>query len=121
MAFLAEQAYEFEADKRLDVIRFDYDLRMRAPCSRPTSCCAILTPWNMTLLSANGLGNNRCSTSFQWPVNFRNLRTLADEGTVKFSMRLGQLERHFPGLVNLRIASVELQPVALMDLRASVG
>jgi hypothetical protein len=25
MAFLAEQAYEFEADKRINVIRFDYD------------------------------------------------------------------------------------------------
>src|SRR5207245_7158210 len=26
LAFLAQQAYNFEADKRLDVIRFDYDL-----------------------------------------------------------------------------------------------
>ena len=26
LAFLAEQAYEFEADKRIDVIRFDYDV-----------------------------------------------------------------------------------------------
>ncbi len=26
MAFLAEQAYEFEADKRINVIRFDYDV-----------------------------------------------------------------------------------------------
>jgi hypothetical protein len=25
LAFLAEQAYEFEADKRINVIRFDYD------------------------------------------------------------------------------------------------
>jgi hypothetical protein len=43
------------------------------------------------------------------------LRSLADNGEVIFNTRLEQLERRFPGLVNLRISSVDLQPLVLMD------
>ena len=49
------------------------------------------------------------------------LRRLAETGEVTFGLRLEQLERHFPGLFRLRLSSVDVQPVALMDRRASAS
>jgi hypothetical protein len=43
------------------------------------------------------------------------LRVLAETGKVMLSVRLEQLERHFPGLLNMRISTVDLQVVALMN------
>ena len=57
-------------------------------------------------------GDYVLSTAREFP---ETLRDLAETGEATFSMRLEQLERRFPGLANLRISSVDLQPLALMD------
>ena len=116
MAFLAQQAYDFETDSRLNVIRFDYD----------ASEVGAMLAADFLLRDLDGLEHDLVSNqqTRQQQVRYvvsmarefpESLRALADTGEVTISLRLEQLERHFPGLANLRISSVELQPVALMD------
>jgi hypothetical protein len=115
-AFLAQQTYNFEADRRLNVIRFDYDL----------SAVGAMLAADFLLRDLDGLEQDLVVTQQTrlQPVRYvlslardfpETLRVLADEGTVLFSTRLEQLERRFPGLFGLRISNLEVQPIALMD------
>jgi Tc toxin complex TcA C-terminal TcB-binding domain/PKD domain len=122
MAFLAQQAYNFESDKRLNVIRFDYDLSDVGSMLAADFLVRDLESLEEDLVVSqkNRLQEVRyvLSMAREFP---ETLQALADTGQVMFSLRLEQLERHFPGLLNLRISSVDVQSVALMDpTRASV-
>jgi peptidoglycan hydrolase-like protein with peptidoglycan-binding domain len=116
LAFLAEQAYEFEADKRINVIRFDYDLSEVG-----SFLAADFLLSDLDTIDEDLVVNQRqrqqevryvLSMAREFPQALEDLR---DNGRVTFSLRLEQIERRFPGLYNARIGSVDLLPVALLD------
>jgi hypothetical protein len=123
IAFLAEQAYEFESDKRLDVIRFDYDLSEVGAMLAADFLMRDLDTLENDLVVSNRVRQQQVRYVVSMAREFpETLRELSDTGGVGFSLRLEQLERHFPGLLNLRIQSLDVQPVALMDpARVSVA
>ncbi len=116
MAFLAEQAYEFEADKRINVIRFDYDASELGDMLAGDFLLRDLDTLEQDLIVGQRIRQQQVryvmSLSREFPEALQELR---ENGSVTFSMRLERLERRFPGLFNLRISSVEVLPVALMD------
>jgi len=115
-AFLAQQAYNFEADKRLYTIRFDYDLSEVGAMLAADFLLRDLDSFDQDLIVSQQTRLQQVRYVLSMAREFPDaLRALADQGDVMFSMRLEQLERRFPGLVNLRIFTVDLQPVALMD------
>ncbi|MEJ7608475.1 MAG: hypothetical protein WKF37_19945 [Bryobacteraceae bacterium] len=116
MAFLAEQAYEFEADKRINVIRFDYDVSELGEMLAGDFLLRDLDTLEQDLIVGQRIRQQQVryvlSLSREFPEALQELR---DNGSMTFSLRLEQLERRFPGLFNLRIGSVEVLPLALMD------
>jgi hypothetical protein len=116
MAFLAQQAYNFAFDKRLSVIRFDYDLSDVGAMLAADFLIRDLDSLERDLIVSQQVRLQEVRYVLSMAHEFpETLRDLADNGEVMFSMHLEQLERHFPGLLNLRISSVDVQPVALMD------
>jgi hypothetical protein len=115
-AFLAEQAYEFETDKRLDVIRFDYDLSEVGAMLAADFLLRDLDTLEQDLVVSQRSRQQQMryvlSLAREFPEALQELR---DNGRMTFSLRLEQLERRFPGLFNLRIATVEVLPLALLD------
>jgi hypothetical protein len=115
IAFLAQQAYNFEADKRLDVIRFDYDLSDVGSMLAADFLMGDLDTLEQDLVVSQQTRLQEVRYVLSMAREFpETLRKLADTGQVMFSLPLEQLERHFPGLLNLRISSVDVQPIALM-------
>jgi hypothetical protein len=115
-SFLAQQAYDFEADRRLNIIRFDYDLSAVGAMLAADFLLRDLDTLEQDLIVGQQTRQQQVRYVLSMAREFpETLRSLADTGEVMFSMRLEQLERLFPGLINLRISSVELQPIALMD------
>jgi hypothetical protein len=116
MAFLAEQAYEFEADKRLDVVRFDYDVSDLGDLLAGDFLLRDLDTIEQDLVVSQRVRQQQVrfvlSLAEEFPEAMQELRSA---GRAVFSLRLEQLERRFPGLFNLRIGSVEVLPLALMD------
>ena len=116
IAFLAEQAYEFEADKRINVIRFDYDVSELGDMLAGDFLLRDLDTLEQDLIVGQQIRQQQVkyvlSLSREFPEALQELR---EHGAVNFSMRLEQLERRFPGLFNLRVSSVDVMPVALMD------
>jgi len=117
MAFLAEQAYEFEADKRINVIRFDYDVSDLGNMLAGDFLLRDLDTLEQDLIVGQKIRQQQVryvlSLAREFPEALQELR---ENGAMTFSLRLEQLERRFPGLFNLRITSVEVLPVALMDV-----
>ena len=116
MAFLAEQAYEFEADKRINVIRFDYDVSDLGDMLAGDFLLRDLDTLEQDLIVGQRLRQQQVryvlSLAREFPEALQELR---ENGHMTFSLRLEQLERRFPGLYNFRITSVETLPIALMD------
>jgi hypothetical protein len=116
LAFLAQQAYNFEADKRLNVIRFDYDLSDEGRMLAADFLLRDLDSLEQDLVVSQQIRQQQVRYVLSMAREFpETLRALTETNEALFNMRLEQLERRFPGLVNLRISSVDLQPVALMD------
>ncbi|HMU55356.1 MAG TPA: PKD domain-containing protein [Nitrospira sp.] len=116
MAFLAEQAYEFEADKRMDVIRFDYDVSDLGDMLAGDFLLRDLDTLEQDLIVSQRIRQQQVryvlSLAREFPEALQELRS---NGRMTFTLRLEQLERRFPGLFNMRILSVEVLPLALMD------
>ena len=116
MSFLAEQAYEFEADKRINVIRFDYDVSDLGDMLAGDFLLRDLDTLEQDLIVGQRLRQQQVryvlSLAREFPEALQELR---ENGQMIFSLRLEQLERRFPGLYNFRITSVETLPIALMD------
>jgi len=116
MAFLAEQAYEFEADKRIDVIRFDYDVSDLGDLLAGDFLLRDLDTLEQDLIVGQKIRQQQVryvlSLAREFPEALQELR---DNGAMTFSLRLEQLERRFPGLFNLRLSAVDVLPLALMD------
>ena len=116
LAFLAEQAYEFEADKRINVIRFDYD---QSELGAYLAADFLLR--DLDTIEQDFVVNQRqrqqqvryvLSMARDFPAA---LEELQDTGKVNFILRLEQIEKRFPGLYNARVGMVDVLPVALMD------
>jgi hypothetical protein len=116
LAFLAEQAYEFEADKRLNVIRFDYDLSEVGDFLAADFLMRDLDTLEQDLILTQRQRQQHVryvlSMAREFPAALQEIR---DTGKTTFSLRLEQLEKRFPGLYNLRIGTVDVLPVALLD------
>jgi hypothetical protein len=116
LAFLAQQAHEFESDRLIDVIRFDYDLSAVGSMLAGDFLLRDLDTLEQDLIVSQQTRQQQVRYVLSMAREFpETLRVLADTGEVMFGLRLEQLERHFSGLFNLRISSVELLPVALGD------
>jgi hypothetical protein len=116
LAFLSEQAYEFEADKRINVIRFDYD---QSEVGGYLAADFLLS--DLDTIERNFLADQRqrqqqvryvLSLAREFPAALEELR---ENGKVNFLLRLEQIEKRFPGLYNARVGMVDVLPVALMD------
>ena len=116
LAFLTEQAYEFEADKRINVVRFDYD---QSELGAFLAADFLLS--DLDTIEQDFVINQRqrqqqvryvLSMARDFPAA---LEELQDTGRVNFILRLEQIEKRFPGLYNARIGMVDVLPVALMD------
>src|ERR1043165_2340790 len=116
IAFLAEQAYEFEADKRINVIRFDYDSSDLGELLAGDFLLRDLDTLEQDLIVGQRIRQQQVRFVLPLSRDFpAALQELRDTGSMTFSVRLEQLERRFPGLFNLRISSVDVLPLALMD------
>jgi hypothetical protein len=116
LAFLTEQAYEFEADKRINVIRFNYD---QSEVGDYMAADFLLS--DLDTIEQDFIVNQRqrqqqvryvLSMAREFPAALEDLR---ETGKVNFILRLEQIEKRFPGLYNARIGMVDVLPVALMD------
>jgi len=116
LAFLTEQAYEFEADKRINVIRFNYD---QSEVGDYMAADFLLS--DLDTIEQDFIVNQRqrqqqvryvLSMAREFPAALEELR---ETGKVNFILRLEQIEKRFPGLYNARIGMVDVLPVALMD------
>jgi hypothetical protein len=116
LAFLSEQAYEFEADKRINVIRFDYD---QSEVGDYLAADFLLS--DLDTIEQDFIVNQRqrqqqvryvLSMAREFPAALEELR---ENGKVNFILRLEQIEKRFPGLYNARIGMVDVLPVALLD------
>ena len=116
LAFLSEQAYEFEADKPINVIRFDYDQSelgaFLAADFLLSDLDTIEQDFVVNQRQRQQLARYVLSLAREFPAA---LEELQDTGRVNFILRLEQIEKRFPGLYNARIGMVDVLPVALMD------
>jgi len=116
VAFLAEQAYEFEADKRMDVVRFDYDISDVGDMLAGDFLLRDLDTLEQDLIVSQRLRQQQCryvlSLARECPDAMQQLR---ETGRTTFALRLEQIERRFPGLFNVRVGSAEILPLALLD------
>jgi receptor-binding and translocation channel-forming TcA subunit of Tc toxin len=116
LAFLAEQAYEFEADKRINVIRFDYDLSEVGDFLAADFLMRDLDTLEQDLIVTQRQRQQHVRYVLSMAREFPEaLQEIRDSGKTTFSLRLEQIEKRFPGLYNLRIGAVDVLPVALMD------
>jgi hypothetical protein len=116
LAFLAQQAYEFESDGVVNVIRFDYDLSDVGAMLAADFLQRDLDSLEEDLVVGQKARQQQVRYVLSMARDYPEaLRTLSETGEVMFGMRLEQWERHFPGLFNLRLSSVDVQPIALMD------
>lgn len=116
MAFLAEQACEFENDKRIDVIRFDYDASQVGNALAGDFLLADLDSLEQDMIVSQQSKEQHVryvvSLARDYPDALDQLRRT---GSALIAVTLDRLERRFPGLCNLRIGTVEVLPIALMD------
>ena len=116
LAFLAEQAYEFEADKRINVIRFDYDLSEVGDFLAADFLMRDLDTLEQDLIVTQRQRQQQVRYVLSMAREFPEaLQAIRDTGKTTFNLRLEQLEKRFPGLYNLRIGAVDVLPVALLD------
>jgi hypothetical protein len=116
LAFLAEQAYEFEADKRINVIRFDYDLSEVGNFLAADFLMRDLDTLEQDLIVTQRQRQQSVRYVLSMAREFPEaLQEIRDNGKTTFSLRLEQLEKRFPGLYNLRIGAVDVLPIALLD------
>ena len=116
LGFLTEQAYEFEADKRINVIRFDYD---QSEVGAYLAADFLLS--DLDTIEQDFVVNQRqrqqqvryvLSMAREFPAALEELR---ERGKVNFTFRFERVGKRFPGLYNARVGMVDVLPLALMD------
>jgi len=116
LAFMAEQAYEFESDKQINVIRFDYDASETAGLLAGDFLLRDLDTLEQDLITSQRIRQQQIryvvSLARDFPSTLQDLRQI---GSTIFSLSLRQLEQRFPGLYNIRVGAIDILPIALMD------
>ncbi|HEX3030367.1 MAG TPA: PKD domain-containing protein, partial [Clostridia bacterium] len=116
LAFLAEQAYEFEADKPINIIKFDYDVIENGEMVGADFLLNDLDTLEQDMITNQTVNQQQVryviSLAREFPEAFNDLRI---NGSTIFALPLEKLERRFPGLFNIRIGNIDITPVALMD------
>lgn len=116
LAFLAEQALEFETNRRVDLIRFDYDMQESGDFLAGDFLLRDLNSLEQELITGEvqrrRLVRYTVSLSRDFPDALQQLR---ENGWCVLHLTLLPLEQRFPGLFNLRVSSVDIHPIALMD------
>ncbi len=116
LAFLAEQAYEFEADKKINVIRFDYDISEVGDYLAGDFLLRDLDTLEQDLIVNQRARQQHAryvlSMAREYPAALEEIR---ETGKATFSLVVEQIEQRLPGLFNVRLGSVDVLPVALMD------
>jgi len=103
IAFLAEQAYEFEADKRINVIRFDYDLSEVGGFLAADFLLRDLDTLEQDLVVTQRQRQQQVRYVLSMAREFPEaLQAIRDRGKTTFSLRLEQIEKRFPGLYALQ-------------------
>ena len=116
LAFLAEQAYEFEADKRINVIRFDYDLSEVGDYLAGDFLLKDLDTLEQDLIVNQRQRQQHARYVMSMAREFPEaLQEIRETGKTTFPLLLEQIEQRFPGLYNVRLGAVDVLPVALMD------
>ena len=116
IAFLTEQAYEFEADKQLNVIRFDYDLSELGDFLAGDFLLRDLDTLEQDLIVTQREREQHVRYMLSMAREFPEaLQELRENSRVTFSVVLEQIERRFPGLILARLGAVDVLPLALMD------
>lgn len=116
LSFLTEQAYEFEADKTINVIRFDYDQSEVGDFLAADFLLRDLNTLEQDLIINQRQRQQQVRYVLSMAREFpQALQELRDNGKATFSLPLEYLERRFLGLYNIRIGAVDVSPIALMD------
>jgi hypothetical protein len=115
VAFLAEQAYEFEAGKTMNAIKFDY----RGTPNGDVLAADFLMG-DLDLIAADAVTSTRLkdvpiklvvSLADKDPLGFAALRR---NGRMSFQTSIPELDFAFPGAYNLRVRNVEVLVQALV-------
>jgi hypothetical protein len=115
-AFLAEQAYEFEVDRPLNVIRFDYEQSEQGGWLAADFLLRDLDEIENDLITSQQSRQQTLRYIISLSRDFPDaLQQLRQNGQAVLSLSLRFLEQRFPGLFKLRIGSVEVLPIALAD------
>jgi hypothetical protein len=116
LAFLAEQAYEFEADRQINVIRFDYDSAETGDLLGADFLLRDLDTLEADLVTAQDQREQHVRYVVSLARDFPDvLAQLRQNATALLRIPLRALETRFPGLYSLRVGTVEMLPLALMD------
>lgn len=116
LAFLTEQAFEFESGNRMDMIRFDYHLSSVGDFLAGESLLHDLDTIEHQYLRNAQERQQQLRYVVSLARDFPDvLEQLQEHGTAYLSIPLRAIEQRFPGLWNCRISSVGIQPIALMD------
>lgn len=116
LAFLAEQAFEFETNRRIDVIRFDYDMQESGDFLAGDFLLRDLNSLEQELITGEVQRRRLVRYTVSLARDFPDaLQQLRDKGWGVLHLTLLPLEQRFPGLFNLRVSTVDVHPVALMD------
>lgn len=116
LAFLAEQAFEFETNRRVDVIRFDYDMQESGDFLAGDFLLRDLNTLEQALITGEVQRRRLVRYTVSLARDFPNaLQQLRNNGWSVLHLTLLPLEQRFPGLFNLRVSSVDVHPIALMD------
>ena len=108
LAFLAEQAYEFEADKRINVIRFDYDLSEVGDYLAGDFLLKDLDTLEQDLIVNQRQRQQHARYVLSMAREFPEaLQEIRESGKTTFSLLLEQIEQRFPGLYNVRLGAVD--------------
>ena len=114
LAFLAEQAYEFEVERRVNVIKLDYS---RTPNADVLAGDYLLG--DLDMLKADELINQGTksvpikfvlSLAARDPIGFAELKRT---GRMSFETTMPELDQAFPGIYHAKIANVEVSVFAL--------
>jgi hypothetical protein len=116
LAFLAERALEYETGRRHDVVRFDYDASELGDFLAADLLARDVDALEHALI----VGETARRQVVRYVVSLARdypdtLERLRNRGAATLHVTLAQLEARFSGMVNLRIAAVDIQPIALLD------
>lgn len=116
VSFLAEQAYEFEADKTLNVIRFDYDAGVNGDTLGGDYLLSDLESLEQDLIVSQQLRQQEFQMTVSLARDFPEaLGDLQRDETAIIPITLRYLEERFPGMFNIRVGRVDARLVALMS------